>query len=82
MEKEAVSKSGVKNKFTSFFFLDKLIKITVFLTKLFHAGNKMLMQKLYNRFHIGKNGIRVSKNCIFSNIQLKGVVNRLPPFKN
>ena len=23
-----------------------------------------------------------SKNCIFPNIQLKGVVNRLPPFKN
>ena len=22
-----------------------------------------------------------SKNCIFPNIQLKGVVNRLPPFK-
>ena len=25
---------------------------------------------------------RFSKNCIFPNIQLKGVVNRLPPFKN
>ena len=23
-----------------------------------------------------------SKDCIFPNIQLKGVVNRLPPFKN
>ena len=23
-----------------------------------------------------------SKNCIFLNIQLEGVVNRLPPFKN
>ena len=23
-----------------------------------------------------------SKNCIFPNIQLNGVVNRLPPFKN
>ena len=23
-----------------------------------------------------------SKNCIFPNIQLKGVINRLPPFKN
>ena len=23
-----------------------------------------------------------SKNCVFPNIQLKGVVNRLPPFKN
>ena len=33
MEKKAVSKSGVKSKFTSFFFLDKLIKITVFLTQ-------------------------------------------------
>ena len=24
----------------------------------------------------------IFKNCIFPNIQLKGVVNRLPPFKN
>ena len=32
-----------------------------------------------------KNGIHISnfqKKCIFPNIQLKGVVNRLPPFKN
>ena len=46
---------------------------------------KMLTQKLYNGFHISKNGIRISnfqKSFIFLNIQLKGVVNRLPPLKN
>ena len=46
---------------------------------------KMLMQKLYNGFHISKNRIRISnfqKSFIFLNIQLKGVVNRSPPLKN
>ena len=45
----------------------------------------MPTQKLYNGFHVSKNGIHVGnfqKNCIFPNVQLKGVVNRLPLFKN
>ena len=39
----------------------------------------MLKQKLYNQFHVSKNGIRVGnfqKKNIFPNIQLKYVVNR------
>ena len=51
----------------------------------FTLAKKMLMRKLYNRFHVGKirnSCLQFSKNCIFSNIQLKGVVNWLPPFKN
>ena len=46
---------------------------------------KMPMQKLYNRFHVNKNGIHIGnfqKNFIFPIIQLEGVVNRFPPFKN
>ena len=44
----------------------------------------MQTRKLHNQFHVGKNGICVanfSKNCIFPNIQLKGVVKRLCLFK-
>ena len=29
--------------------------------KLFHVGKKMPTRKIYNRFHVGKNGIRVGK---------------------
>ena len=47
---------------------------TVFLTQI-------ISRIMYNRFHVGKNGIRVGK-CTFPNIQLKDVVNRLPPFKD
>ena len=28
--------------------------------KLFQIGKKMLMRKLYNGFHVGKNGIHIS----------------------
>ena len=45
----------------------------------------MSTQKLYNRFHVGKNGIRVGdfqKMVFFPNIQLKAVVNRLHLFQN
>ena len=58
---------------------------TVFLTHIISHWQKMPKRKLYNGFHVDKIGIRVSKfskNCIFPNIQLKGVVNRLPPFKS
>ena len=51
----------------------------------FMSAKKMPTRKLYYQFHIGKNGIHIwqfSKNCNFPNIQLKGVVNKLPPFKN
>ena len=43
----------------------------------------MMVQKLYNRFHVGKSRIHVGnfeKNIFFQ--VLKDVVNRLPPFKN
>ena len=57
---------------------------SVFLTQLFHVGKKMPTRKFYNQFHVGKNEIRVGnfQKIVFPNIQLKGVVNRLPPFKN
>ena len=44
----------------------------------------MPTRKFYNQFHVGKNEIRVGnfQKIVFPNIQLKGVVNRLPPFKN
>ena len=44
----------------------------------------MPMQNMHNQFHVGKNEIRVGnfqKKCIFPNIQIKDVVNRLPPLK-
>ena len=40
---------------------------------------------MYNRFHVGKNGIRLSnlkEKTFFPNIQPKDVVNKLPPLKN
>ena len=57
----------------------------VFLTQIISRRQKMSTQKLYNRFHVGKNGIRVGdfqKMVFFPNIQLKAVVNRLPLFQN
>ena len=45
----------------------------------------MPTRKLYYQFHVGKNGIRVGsfqKIVFFPNIRLKGVINRLLPFKN
>ena len=33
--------------------------LPVFLTQITSRRQKMLTQKLYNRFHIGKNGIRI-----------------------
>ena len=45
----------------------------------------MPTRKLHYRFHVGKDGTRVGsfqKIVIFPNIQLKVVVNRLPPFNN
>ena len=44
----------------------------------------MPIRKLYDRFHVSKNEIRVGnfqRIVLFLNIQLKGVVNRLPPSK-
>ena len=51
------------------------------------SGDLKLVQQglVQNVRKKGKNGIHIGnfqKNCIFPNIQLKGVVNRLPPFKN
>ena len=49
------------------------VKDAVFLTQMISDQQKMLTQKLCNRFHIGKNGIRIGtffKKCIFPNIQL------------
>ena len=40
---------------------------------------------MFNQFHVSKDGICVGnfqEKCIFPNIQLKDVVNELPPFKN
>ena len=45
----------------------------------------MPTRKMYNRFHVGKNGIRLSnlkEKFFFPNIQPKDVVNKLPPLKN
>ena len=59
-------------------------QVSVFLTQIISCQQKMLMQKLHNGFHVSNNGIHVnklSKNCIFPNIKLRGVVNRLSPFK-
>ena len=44
----------------------------------------MLARKLYNRFHVAKNGIRVAdfQKMYFPKYSIKYVVNRLPPFKN
>ena len=56
-----------------------------FLLRLFHVGKNMPTRKSYNRFHFGKNGIRVVnfQKIVFSKYSIKlSVVNRLPPFKN
>ena len=60
-----------------------LLKYSLSNSNYFMSAKKMLTWKMYNRFwfYVGKNGICVAK-CIFPNIQLKDVVNRLPPFKN
>ena len=64
--------------------IDFLSKQQPFKFRFFHVGEKVPTRKLYNRFHVGKNGIHLGnfQNCIFPNIQLKVLVNRLPPFKN
>ena len=56
----------------------------VILTQTIPCQQKMPMQKLYDQFHVSKNGVHVDnfeKLVFFPNIQLQGVVNRLAPFK-
>ena len=48
------------------------VRLPVFLTQIISFQQKMSMQKLYNQFQVGKNGICVSnfqKKCIFPNIR-------------
>ena len=58
---------------------------SVFLTQIISRRQKNADVKValsISRRQKWKSRRQFSKNCIFPNIQLKGVVNRLPPFKN
>ena len=44
--------------------------------------NPFFLTEIISRRQKWNSRRQFSKNCIFPNIQLKGVVNRLPPFKN
>ena len=60
----------------------------VFLTLIISYQQIIQMLKLYNQYYDHETGIYVShfqqifKYSVFTNIQLKGVVNRIPPLKN
>ena len=63
----------------------KICSNSVFLTQIISRRQKMPMRNLYYRFHLGKNGIRegnFQKIVFFQIFNKKGVVNRLPRFKN
>ena len=59
--------------------------MTVFLTQIISRRQKNADGKValsISRRKKWNSRRQFSKNCIFPNIQLNGVVNRLPPFKN
>ena len=61
-----------------------IISVTVFLTQVFSCRQKNVDAKavqLISHWQKWNSHWQFSKNCIFSNIQLKIVVNTLPPFK-
>ena len=55
---------------------------SVFLTQIISCRQKNADAKVVLSISHWNSHWQFSKNCIFPNIQLKGVVNRLPPFKN
>ena len=62
----------------------QILPIAVFLTQFISCQQKntdanVVLISCWEKWNLQR---QFSKNCIFSNIQLKGVVNRLPPFKN
>ena len=62
-----------------------IIPFSVFLTHIISCQQKNADTKVVewiSRWQKWNSHQQFSKNCIFPNIQLKGVVNRLPPFKN
>ena len=63
----------------------KYLPTTVFLTQIISRRQKNADAKvvlLISRRQKWNSRLQFSKNCIFPNIQLKGVLNILPPFKN
>ena len=61
------------------------LNIAVFLTQIISRRQKNADAKValsISRRQTWNSRRQSSKNCIFPNIQLKDVVNRLPPFKN
>ena len=66
-------------------FFHTLLTSTVFLTQIISRRQKNADAKValsISRQQKWNSRRQSSKNCIFPNIQLNGVVNRLPPFKN
>ena len=72
-------------KLIKYFLKKGLVKATVFVTQIISRRQKNANAKvLYPISQKQKWNSRrqFSKHCVFPNIQLKGVVNRLTPFKN
>ena len=78
--RKKITKSWISREWNEF-----LVEITVFLTQIISRRQKNADAKVVLSISCRQkwNSRRqFSKNCIFLNIQLKGVVNRLPPIKN